>query len=109
KKGTKIKAIHRNKGLGEMSPEAWKYVLQRDNFTRIEVVDKKRAKEMLTVCFGRDANLRKDLLIDDASSGKNSSESVSVVSTTKKKAPAAKKAPVAKKKVTKKKVAKKAK
>lgn len=117
KKGTKIKAIHRNKGLGEMSPEAWKYVLQRDNFTRIEVVDKKRAKEMLTICFGRDANLRKDLLIDDASASKGTSESVSVVSTTKSKAPAAKKkAPAAKKKVstakkkvTKKKVAKKAK
>ncbi len=107
KKGVKIKAIHRNKGLGEMSPEAWKYVLQRENFTRIEVVDKKRAKEMLTICFGRDANLRKDLLIDDASKG--NTESVSVVSTaksTRKKAPAAK--PAAKK-VTKKKVAKKAK
>lgn len=107
KKGAKIKAIHRNKGLGEMSPEAWKYVLQRDNFTRIDVVDKKRAKEMLAVCFGRDANLRKDLLID--SSNARSSEEVSVVSTaksTRKKAPVAK--PVAKK-VVKKKVAKKAK
>jgi DNA gyrase subunit B len=111
KKGVKIKAIHRNKGLGEMSPEAWKYVLQRDNFTRIEVVDKKRAKEMLTVCFGRDANLRKDLLIDSES--KSSGESVSVVSTaraqtsvgpkSKKETP---KKPAAKK-VTKKKVVKK--
>lgn len=106
KKGAKIKAIHRNKGLGEMSPEAWKYVLQRDNFTRIEVVDKKRAKEMLTVCFGRDANLRKDLLIDSES--KSTGESVSVVSTAKStQKKAAKKAPAKAKTSGKKKVANK--
>ncbi|PIP89957.1 MAG: hypothetical protein COW01_00600 [Bdellovibrionales bacterium CG12_big_fil_rev_8_21_14_0_65_38_15] len=125
KKGVKIKEIHRNKGLGEMSPEAWKHLLQRENFTRIDVVDKKNARQMLHVCFGKDANLRKDLLMDSSSS--RSSEQISVSSTsggqrkakalTTKAAPAkkaaAKKAPVKKasaaKKVTKKKTVKKAK
>lgn len=125
KKGVKIKEIHRNKGLGEMSPEAWKHLLQRENFTRIDVIDKKNARQMLHVCFGKDANLRKDLLMDSSSS--RSSEQISVSSTsggqrkakalTPKAAPAkkaaAKKAPVKKasaaKKVTKKKTVKKAK
>jgi DNA gyrase subunit B len=64
-KGTiKIKEIQRNKGLGEMSVEAFKHVLNRKEFTKITVKDLKSAKEILNVCFGKDANLRKDLLID---------------------------------------------
>ncbi len=64
KKTTKIKAIHRNKGLGEMSPDAWKYVMSRDSYTKITVDDKSSAKAMLDVCFGKDSNPRKDLLLD---------------------------------------------
>lgn len=76
KKTTKIKAIHRNKGLGEMSPDAWKYVMSRDTYTKITVDDKKTAKAMLEVCFGKDSNPRKDLLLDQEG------ENVSVTRTT---------------------------
>ncbi len=83
----KIKEIQRNKGLGEMSPEAWKHVLARDSFTVISAEDVSKAKDMLNVCFGKDTSLRKELLMDEASSG----ESVSVSTTrAKKKAPAKK-------------------
>ncbi|ATH07502.1 hypothetical protein BIY24_05950 [Halobacteriovorax marinus] len=107
----KIKEIQRNKGLGEMSPEAWKHVLSRESFTIISASDVSRAKEMLNVCFGKDTSLRKELLMDEDSS---SSTSVSVSSTTtssakkkasktpakKAKAATKKKAKVTKKKVT---------
>ncbi len=59
-----IKEIHRNKGLGEMSPEAWKYVMSRDFYTRINADDTKDSKEMLHICFGKDTGLRKELLMD---------------------------------------------
>lgn len=62
--GVKIKEIQRNKGLGEMSQDAFKWVLSRDEYTKISIEDVNRAKEMLNICFGKDANLRKDLLID---------------------------------------------
>lgn len=65
KKDIKIKIIHRNKGLGEMSPEAWKHILSREQYTKITVDDIKSSKEMLEVCFGKDTNLRKDLLLDE--------------------------------------------
>ncbi len=61
----KIKEIQRNKGLGEMSPEAFKYVLSKPEFTKISIDDIDKSKQMLEVCFGRDTNLRKDLLIDN--------------------------------------------
>lgn len=64
KTGRKIKAIHRNKGLGEMSPDAWKYVMAREEYTKIIIKDEKDAKGMLDVCFGKDSNPRKDLLMD---------------------------------------------
>lgn len=60
----KIKEIQRNKGLGEMSPEAWKYVMNKSNYTTLTVEDMESAKSMLHVCFGKDTSLRKDLLID---------------------------------------------
>jgi len=106
KKTTKIKAIHRNKGLGEMSPDAWKYVMSRDSYTKITVEDKGTAKAMLDVCFGKDSNPRKDLLLDQHG------ENVSVTRTSprkgaKKVAKKAAKKKVAKK-AAKKKVAKKA-
>lgn len=82
-KEDKIKAIHRNKGLGEMSPEAWKYVMSRDEYTRIEVPEAFKAKEMLNVCFGKDTTLRKELLIEDS---ENSDVSVVTSSVSKKKA-----------------------
>ena len=65
KREIKIKEIQRNKGLGEMSPEAWKFVLNRDSFTKIMVKELKKSKRMLEICFGKDTALRKDLLIDE--------------------------------------------
>ena len=59
-----IKTIHRNKGLGEMSPQAWKYIMGRESYTKIEAPDCSEAKEMLNICFGKDSSLRKELLID---------------------------------------------
>ncbi len=126
-KNLKIKAIHRNKGLGEMSPEAWKYVLQREEFTKITADNVNEAKAMLDVCFGKDSAPRKELLMDGegGSSTKSSRKAVreaNAKSSSKKKAAkkagkkkvakttsAKKKAKkkVAKKKVTKKKTTKK--
>jgi DNA gyrase subunit B len=63
-KQIKIKEIMRNKGLGEMSQEAFKHVLSRKEFTKISVKDMKASKEMLETCFGKESQLRKDLLID---------------------------------------------
>ena len=65
KRGVKIKEIQRNKGLGEMSPEAWKFVLNRDSFTKITVEDMKKSKKMLEICFGKETGPRKDLLVDE--------------------------------------------
>ncbi len=64
----KIRQIHRNKGLGEMSPEAWKYVLSKEEYTKIVIDKPSKAKEMLNICFGKDTNLRKDLLLDEEES-----------------------------------------
>ena len=64
----KIKEIHRNKGLGEMSPEAFKYVLNKKNYTKIEINNMKHAKRTLEVCFGRDSSPRKDLLMEGGES-----------------------------------------
>ncbi|PIK15289.1 toprim domain-containing protein [Halobacteriovorax sp. JY17] len=97
----KIKEIQRNKGLGEMSPEAWKHVLSRDSFTVISADSVSKAKEMLNVCFGKDTSLRKELLMDGASASKGESVSVSSSGSTKK-APAKKKAKAAKKATAKK-------
>lgn len=74
KSGVKIKEIQRNKGLGEMSPEAFKYTLAREEYTKISVDDMNAAKRMLDVCFGKDTNLRKELLLDPDSSGIDHSE-----------------------------------
>jgi len=65
KAGIKIREIQRNKGLGEMSPEAFKYVLSRDTYTKITTENLDEAKHMLHTCFGKDTQLRKDLLIDE--------------------------------------------
>ncbi len=64
KNDVKIKEIMRNKGLGEMSPEAFKHVLNRKDFTKISTKDLKASKDMLETCFGKESQLRKDLLID---------------------------------------------
>jgi len=74
KSQVKIKEIQRNKGLGEMSPEAFKYTLSRDEYTKITVDDMSQARRMLEVCFGKDTNLRKELLLDPDSSGVDHSE-----------------------------------
>ena len=68
KKKMKIKEIHRNKGLGEMSPDAFKYVLQRKEYTKITVEDMKQSKRILEVCFGKDTGSRKDLLMEGGES-----------------------------------------
>lgn len=70
---TKIKEVMRNKGLGEMSPEAWKYVLSREEYTTINIEDMSAAKKMLQVCFGKDSTPRKELLMDQDSSGEQTS------------------------------------
>ncbi len=105
---TKIKAIHRNKGLGEMSPEAWKYVMSKDQYTKITVEHASEAKKMLNVCFGKDSNPRKALLLDGNSSGEEISLSTGLAPKTgaTKKKVAKKAAKKVAKKVTKK-VAKK--
>jgi len=64
KKEVKIKEIMRNKGLGEMSQEAFKYVLAPKDFTKISVKNMPASKSMLETCFGKESQLRKDLLID---------------------------------------------
>lgn len=64
RKDVKIREIQRNKGLGEMSPEAFKHVLNRKEFTKISVKNMNASKEMLETCFGKESQLRKDLLID---------------------------------------------
>jgi DNA gyrase/topoisomerase IV subunit B len=69
KSAAKIKEIQRNKGLGEMSPEAFKHTLNREEFTIIQVDDMPSAKHTLDICFGKDTNLRKELLLDTESTG----------------------------------------
>jgi DNA gyrase subunit B len=64
KKEIKIKEIQRNKGLGEMSQDAFKHVLSKGNWTKITVKDMQASKQMLETCFGKESQLRKDLLID---------------------------------------------
>jgi DNA gyrase subunit B len=64
RKDVKIKEIQRNKGLGEMSQEAFKHVLSRKEFTKISVKNMAASKDMLETCFGKESQLRKDLLID---------------------------------------------
>lgn len=63
-KSIKIKEIQRNKGLGEMSPEAFKYVLSRGDYTKISIENLEDSKDMLYTCFGKESQLRKDLLLD---------------------------------------------
>jgi len=65
--GKKIKEIQRNKGLGEMSPEAFKFVMNKKDYTQITAQDASKAKEILQICFGKESNPRKELLIDKES------------------------------------------
>lgn len=58
-----IKEIQRNKGLGEMSKDAWDYLLKKNEYTKIKVKTKKDADETIEICFGKDAQSRKDLLL----------------------------------------------
>jgi DNA gyrase/topoisomerase IV subunit B len=86
KKDYKIKEIMRNKGLGEMSPEAFKHVLNRKDFTRISTKDLKSSKSMLETCFGKESQLRKDLLIDSEEIDVDLSNVIAGVKADKKKA-----------------------
>jgi DNA gyrase/topoisomerase IV subunit B len=74
KKDPKIKEIHRNKGLGEMSPQAWKHIMSRKDYTKITAQDAKAAKDVLHICFGTDTNLRKELLMDSAKTSDQSKQ-----------------------------------
>jgi DNA gyrase subunit B len=74
KSSVKIKEIQRNKGLGEMSPEAFKHTLNREEFTIIQVENMSSAKHTLDICFGKDTNLRKELLLDTESTGITASD-----------------------------------
>ena len=71
-----IKEIQRNKGLGEMSQEAWDYITSKKDYTIIDSKSREKSKEMLNICFGKDTQLRKDFLIvkDDNSSTKKTSK-----------------------------------
>lgn len=106
RKGVVIREIQRNKGLGEMSPEAFKYVLGRDEYTKITTDNFEDSKYMLHTCFGKDTQLRKDLLLDDESKASQSSSSKKATKKATKAKVTEKVAKAAKKKVTKK-VAKK--
>ena len=86
KKDIKIKEIMRNKGLGEMSQEAFKHVLNRKEFTKISVKDMKASKSMLETCFGKESQLRKDLLIDSDEIDVDLSNIIAGVKAAKKKA-----------------------
>lgn len=61
-KKLKIKIIQRNKGLGEMSKEAWDYVVDKNDYTVIKITDKKGSEEIIETCFGKDTLKRKELL-----------------------------------------------
>lgn len=58
-----IKEIQRNKGLGEMSEDAWKFLLAKKEYTKIKINDAEDAANMINVCFGKDTQLRKNLLL----------------------------------------------
>ncbi|MBT7608122.1 MAG: hypothetical protein HN576_00095, partial [Bacteriovoracaceae bacterium] len=107
KKAIKIKAIHRNKGLGEMSPEAWKWIMARDSYTTINIDDVTSAKKMLEVCFGKDSTPRKELLMDGDSVSKLKNTNKVTKKTTNKSNSNNTKKKVTKKKATKKKATKK--
>ncbi|MBD67158.1 MAG: hypothetical protein CME62_18300 [Halobacteriovoraceae bacterium] len=106
-KSITIKEIQRNKGLGEMSAEAFKYVLNREEYTKITVEDLAEAKNMLHTCFGKDTQLRKDLLLDTESYTQGESKKATPTKTSKKTTKKKTTKKVAKK-AAKKKVAKKA-
>ena len=90
-----------------MSPEAFKYVLNREDYTKITVDNMEDAQHMLHTCFGKDTQLRKDLLIDEESGTRVTSTKAKKKVVAKKKVAKSKKKVAKKKKVTKKKVAKK--
>lgn len=59
-----IKEIQRNKGLGEMSQEAWKFVVSGQKYWKLSAAQMKESQEILNICFGKESQLRKDLLLD---------------------------------------------
>jgi DNA gyrase subunit B len=62
-KKLQIKTIHRNKGLGEMSDAAWDFVMAKEEYTVLEDPNSRDTKNSLEICFGKDAELRKKLLL----------------------------------------------
>jgi DNA gyrase/topoisomerase IV subunit B len=79
-----IKNIMRNKGLGEMSDEAWTYILSKDKYTVIYSNDKEESTEMLDICFGKDAQARKDLLLASNKANPSKSKKITKKKVTKK-------------------------
>ncbi len=84
KKKHKIKEIQRNKGLGEMSVNAFKHVLNKETYTKISVENMAAAKQMLEVCFGKDTAPRKALLLDEEVAGAPTNTSKQTKKVTKK-------------------------
>tara|TARA_Y100000034_G_C6901375_1_gene417001 strand:- start:2745 stop:2864 length:120 start_codon:yes stop_codon:yes gene_type:complete len=39
--------------------------MDKDSYYKLEVTDRKKAEEVLDICFGKDSSKRKDLLIMD--------------------------------------------
>lgn len=58
-----IKEIQRNKGLGEMSKDAWDYLMKKNSYTKIKIKEKQDADKTIDICFGKDSQSRKDLLL----------------------------------------------
>jgi DNA gyrase/topoisomerase IV subunit B len=58
-----IKEIQRNKGLGEMSDDAWKHLLSKKSYTKLTIKDLEDSSKTLEICFGKDSQSRKDLLL----------------------------------------------
>ena len=74
KNSLKVKTIHRNKGLGEMGPEAWRYVMGKEKYTKITEGHPRLAKDILSVCFGKDSAPRKALLMDSSLDGRQAAK-----------------------------------
>jgi DNA gyrase subunit B len=61
KKSLKIKRINRNKGLGEMSREAWDYLMKETEYQTLLIDDESEIQKVLSICFSKDSGPRKEL------------------------------------------------
>jgi len=84
-KRLKIKEIHRNKGLGEMSKDAYKYVIRDAVWSKISIENKSESDDILDVCFAKSAERRKELMMADGHNVKGYSAKKKTKRKTKKK------------------------